>query len=90
MIRKRNIKEYLRNVGIVLEQGHYSPKKIDDKFSKEVLKKFEEALDPDKYIFFQTDIDSFKKYENKIDDEIHGAPIESFYAISNVYLKTNR
>src|SRR5665647_3155665 len=73
----------LRNVGIVLEQGHYNPKKIDDNFSREVLKKFEEGLDPDKYIFLQQDIDAFKKYENRIDDEIHDAPIESFYTISN-------
>jgi carboxyl-terminal processing protease len=77
----------LRNVGIVLEQGHYDPKKIDDKFSQEVLKKFEENLDPDKYIFLEQDIDAFKKYGNRIDDEIHGAPIESFYAISKVYQK---
>jgi carboxyl-terminal processing protease len=77
----------LQNVGIVLEQGHYNPKKIDDKFSQEVLKKFEEDLDPDKYIFLHKDIDAFKKYENRIDDEIHGAPIQSFYAVSDTYLK---
>jgi carboxyl-terminal processing protease len=84
---KAKYQRILRNVGIVLEQGHYNPKKIDDKFSREVLKKFEESLDPDKYIFLQQDIDGFKKYENRIDDEIHGAPLESFYAISDVYLK---
>jgi carboxyl-terminal processing protease len=77
----------LKNVGIVLEQGHYSPKKIDDAFSKEVLTKFEESLDPDKFIFLQKDIDAFKKYDSRIDDEIHGAPIESFYAVSDVFLK---
>ncbi len=83
---KTKYEKILQNVGIVLEQGHYSPKKIDDKFSKEVLGKYEDALDPDKYIFYQKDIVDFKKYENKIDDEIHGAPLESFYAISKVYL----
>ena len=30
----------LRQVGMMLEQGHYSPKKIDDAFSKEVFKKY--------------------------------------------------
>jgi carboxyl-terminal processing protease len=84
---KAKYQKILQNVGIVLEQGHYNPKKIDDKFSKEVLKKFEEDLDPDKYIFLQQDIDAFKKYENRIDDEIHGAPIQSFYAVSDTYLK---
>src|SRR6185312_7985408 len=84
---KTKYQKILQNVGIVLEQGHYNPKKIDDKFSQEVLKKYEEDLDPDKYIFLQKDIDAFKKYENRIDDEIHGAHIESFYAISDTYLK---
>jgi carboxyl-terminal processing protease len=85
---KTKYEKILKNVGIVLEEGHYSPKKIDDAFSKEVLKKYEETLDPDKYIFTQQDIDAFKKYEDKIDDEIHGdLPLESYYTISNTYLK---
>lgn len=83
---KTKYEKILKNVGIVLEEGHYSPKPIDDAFSKEVLNKYEEGLDPDKFIFYQKDIDDFKKYENKIDDEIHGAPLESFYAISKTYL----
>jgi carboxyl-terminal processing protease len=83
---KTKYEKILKNVGIVLEEGHYSPKKIDDVFSKEVLNKYEEGLDPDKFIFYQKDIDDFKKYENKVDDEIHGAPLESFYAISKIYL----
>jgi carboxyl-terminal processing protease len=83
---KTKYEKILRNVGIVLEQGHYSPKKIDDKFSKEVLDKYEDDLDHDKYIFYQKDIDDFKKYENKIDDEIHGVPLESFYTVSKTYL----
>ena len=83
---KTKYEKIIRNVGIVLEQGHYSPKKIDDKFSKEVLDKYEDDLDHDKYIFFQKDIDDFKKYESKIDDEIHGAPLESFYTVSKTYL----
>ncbi len=77
----------LRNVGMLLEQGHYSPKKIDDAFSKSVLKKFTEELDDDRNIFLKSDIDGFKKYENKIDDEIHGAELESFFTINDLYLK---
>ena len=77
----------LRNVGALLEQGHYSPKKIDDAFSKVVLKKFEETMDDDRNIFLQADIDGFKKFETRIDDEIHGGDIESFFTINDVYLK---
>ncbi len=77
----------LRNVGIVLEQGHYSPKKIDDNFSKEALANFQSALDGDKVIFMAADIKNFQKYADRIDDEIHGAPIKSFYDITETYLK---
>ncbi|MDE3212227.1 MAG: PDZ domain-containing protein, partial [Bacteroidota bacterium] len=78
----------LKYVGVVLEEGHYQPKKIDDAFSREVLKRYEETLDPDKYVFTQQDIDSFKVFQNRIDDEIHGdVPLESFYAISKTYLR---
>lgn len=84
---KSKYAKVLRNVGIMLEQGHYSPKKIDDAFSKMILKKFTEAMDDDRNIFLQSDIDAFKKFENKIDDEIHGADLESFFVINDLYLK---
>ena len=77
----------LRNVGILLEEGHFRPHKIDDAFSKEVFTKFLKDLDGDKNYFIQADIDAFNKYGNKIDDEIHGSPLESFYAINDVYTK---
>ena len=84
---KSRYTKILRNVGVLLEEGHFSPRKIDDAFSKEVLKKFAEELDNDKTIFLQSDIDAFKKYESRIDDEIHGAELESFYSINDVYIK---
>ncbi|HNP54422.1 MAG TPA: tail-specific protease, partial [Ferruginibacter sp.] len=77
----------LKNVGILLEEGHFSPKKVDDLYSREVMKKFIGDLDDEKDIFLQSDIDGFKKYENRIDDEIHGADIESFFAVNEVYQK---
>jgi carboxyl-terminal processing protease len=84
---KTKNEKILRNVGLLLEQGHYSPKNINDSFSKQVLKRFVKDLDEDKSIFLQTDIDSFAKYDNRIDDEIHGAKLESFYAITEAYTR---
>jgi carboxyl-terminal processing protease len=77
----------LRNVRILLEQGHFNPKKIDDKFSEELLKSFVQELDDEKTIFLKPDIESFKKFQYKMDNEIQGEALESFYEISNVYLK---
>lgn len=84
---KSKYAKVLRNVGLLLEQGHYSPKTIDDKFSKEVLKKFITEMDNDKNVFLQSDIDAFQKYQTRIDDEIHGSELESFFTINDVYLK---
>lgn len=76
----------LRNVGFLLEQGHVSPKKIDDKFSMEVFNGFLKELDPDKSIFLKSDIDSLFIYDKSIDDEIKGAEIKSFFAIQDKYI----
>lgn len=77
----------LRQVGNMLEQGHYSPKKIDDTFSKEVFEKYLESLDPEKQLFMKSDIAQLKQFETIIDDEIHGAPLQSFQAINEIYGK---
>ena len=85
---KTKYAKVLRNVGILLEEGHFSPKKIDDEFSRAVLKRFEEDLDGEKNIFFDSDIEALKKYDTRIDNEIHGdAEVESFFAVNDLYLK---
>ncbi len=84
---KTKNEKILRNVGLLLEQGHYSPKNIDDSFSVQVLQSFVKNLDADKSIFLQADIDSFAKYNKRIDDEIHGAKLESFYFITDSYTR---
>src|SRR5215470_10372395 len=68
----------LTAIGTILEQKHFSPKAIDDNFSKQVFKKYLEAINPDKDILLQTDVTYLKKYELTLDDEIHGAAL-NFY-----------
>lgn len=77
----------LTGVGSILEDLHYSPKSLNDAFSKQVFTKFLDELDSDKTHFLQSDINSLKKYENTIDDEIHGSPIEFVPALSAIYDK---
>ena len=85
---KSKNEKILHDIGQLLEQGHYSPRKIDDDFSKLILTRFESELDGDIGVFLQSDIDSFKKYEDKIDDEINGtSSLESFYTITDTYTK---
>ncbi len=78
----------LHNIGEMLSQIHYSPKKIDDNFSKEIFKKYlSDKTDPQKNIFLQSDINELKKYETTLDDELLGGPVEFVPAVSAIYKK---
>ena len=77
----------LQNLGVILTQGHFSPKDINDAFSKKVYQKYFEDLDPDKNIMMQQDIDALKKYETRLDDEIKGAPVEFFMEAGKLFNK---
>jgi carboxyl-terminal processing protease len=77
----------LHNVGEMLKEIHYSPKDINDKFSKEVFKKYLTVVDADKSIFLQSDITELKKYETKLDDEILGGAVNFVPAASDLFKK---
>lgn len=79
----------LRNVGEMLSEIHYSPKKIDDNFSREVFKKFlvNRYVDENKNILLQSDVQELKKYETRIDNEILGEPVEFVPAVSAIVKK---
>ena len=77
----------LATVGALLEAQHYSPKVIDDAFSKKIFSAYLKALDPEKTLFLQSDVNGFKKFETSLDDEIKGAPIAFVPAVSAVYSK---
>jgi carboxyl-terminal processing protease len=78
----------LHNVGEMLSEIHYSPKKIDDNFSKEIFKKYlGEKIDDQKNVLLQSDIQQLKKYETKIDDEILGGAVAFVPAVTEIYKK---
>ena len=81
--------QLLQYIGMVLERDHYSPKPIDDNFSKLVFNKYLSTIDVEKDIFLKNDIDSLNSvYGDKIDDEIHGdAPMRFFLTAFNMLNK---
>ena len=81
-LRQRKL---LSTIGQLLESEHYSPRNIDDAFSKEVFAAYFKALDPEKNTFLQSDLDSLSNYSITIDDEIHGAKIAFQPAVSRIY-----
>ena len=79
----------LKNVGEMLEQIHYSPKQLDDKFSKEVFTKYLSDVDVEKNVLLASDVETLRsKYETRIDDEIQGkTPVQFVPAVSDIYRK---
>lgn len=63
-------KDTSRIVVELLKRYHFSRPSIDDEVSKKWHKSFIKALDPQKYYFEKSDIDSFAKSTTTLDDEI--------------------
>ena len=60
----------LELVQYVLGEGHYSPRDIDNDFSKSFYKDYLKNLDYSKRYFLQSDIDQFSPFNTLIDDQI--------------------
>ncbi len=76
----------LSAIGAILEQRHFSPKPIDDKFSAEIFTKYLSTLDPDKNVYLQEDIAALEQYKTKLDDEIHGEPLSFYLNASSIFM----
>ncbi len=68
----------IKLITYVLEQGHFSPKDINDDFSQNVFKGYLDQLDPFKRYFYESDIKEFRAYQDKIDDQIKAYDITFF------------
>ena len=71
-------KVLLRLITYVLSEGHFSPKDLNDDFSKQVFDEYIKRLDPFKRYFYQSDIKEFKKYETAIDDQLKAFDLTFF------------
>ncbi len=65
----------------VIDQGHFSPKTIDDDFSENVFDNFLLQLDPFKRFFLKSDIKEFEKYKYKIDDQLQQREVDFFVLV---------
>jgi carboxyl-terminal processing protease len=68
----------------ILQNGHYSPVKIDDDFSEHIYMNFIDEMDPSKRYFTQTDINEFSVFEFVIDDQFKNQDLSFF---NYVYLR---
>ena len=62
-----------------LKNKHFVSKKIDNDFSKNMFKTYLDSLDRNKIFLLKSDVEEFKKYENKLDDQINAGDLSFFY-----------
>ena len=62
---------------------HISGEQLDDKISERALDLFIDRFDPLKLYFYQSDVDSFRKYRDQLDDMVKRGDLELAYAIFN-------
>ncbi len=76
------------SVGRLLEQGHYSRKKLDEKVSPIFLKNYLDGLDYNHLYFTQKDIDLFTaKYATTLHNDVLLGNPEPAFIIFNIYKK---
>lgn len=61
-----------------LDNAHYSPQTIDDKFSSKFFDLYIKRLDDRKIFLLQADVDNMAKYKTKVDDQIKAETFELF------------
>lgn len=81
-----NVDLVFHNTAELLQQIHYSPKPLDDKFSEQIFTAYLQQLDGGKRFFLRDDINGFKKYDHQLDDEMKGKVVQ-FYKVVNTTFK---
>lgn len=69
-----------------LQTQHYEKKSLDDALSQSFLDSYLEAIDANRMIFLQRDIDSFRSnYGTALDDLLRKGDVSPGFAIFNIY-----
>jgi len=80
-------RETALEVARLLTRDHLSGRKLDDEISQRALKTFLKLLDPWKLYFYQSDVDTFMKSQNDLDDMAGKGDVHFAYKVFEVFLK---
>lgn len=69
-------------ITMVLEQGHFDPKDINDEFSKSVFEDYLGQIDPYKRYFYDSDIKEFEQFKTQLDNQIMAYDV-AFFNLTN-------
>src|ERR1041385_3270715 len=72
-------------VSYILDNNHYRKIKLNDSLSSKILDHYIGSLDNNRSYFLASDIASFEKYRNQIDDLTHKEDVSPGYVIYGVF-----
>jgi len=73
-----------------LTNWHYKDTQLDDAFSSTIFDEYIDLLDPNRNYFLASDIASFERYRNALDDALRHSDLGPAYDIFNVYVNRVR
>lgn len=74
-------RQVMKMVSALMKREHLSKHPIDDEISKRGLKLFLKNLDGQKLYFYQSDVDEFMKYADRLDDDLLAGDISFAYTV---------
>ena len=69
----------------VIDKYHYKRQHLDDAMSADILKRYLEALDPNKSYFTRQDVERFQVYRTRLDDDLRQARLEPAFNIFRIF-----
>ena len=74
-----------REIVSKLEMLHYNKLKVGDEMSSSLWDEYIESLDPSKSYFLSSDINEFRQWRNKLDDDLKAGNVDRGFQIYNRY-----
>ncbi|MDJ0807455.1 MAG: carboxy terminal-processing peptidase [Gammaproteobacteria bacterium] len=69
----------------VISNHHYKDSELNDEVSQQILERYLETLDPNRFFFLASDINDFARYETSLDDYLKNAKVEPAFDIFRTY-----
>ena len=82
--------EHRQATGLIvhlMHKYHYLKSPLDDAISKEILRRYVESLDPNRFIFLATDLTALEVYANRFDDFLRVGYIKPAFDIFKIFRK---
>ena len=67
----------------VLDKRHYRSIELNDEFSRQLLARYLNLLDPGKSYFLRSDITDFERWSTSLDDELQDGDLDHVFVIYN-------